>query len=83
MVSPIENGANRALKPVRDLVGWLGDTFDAKGENEKLRDEVGRPARGARRPGDRAAATPTSCAAWSGSAAATASRRGPTPWPRA
>jgi len=40
VVSPIENGANRALKPVRDLVGWLGDTFDAKGDNEKLRDEV-------------------------------------------
>lgn len=40
VVSPIENGANRALKPVRDLVGWLGDTFSAKGDNEKLRDEV-------------------------------------------
>jgi len=41
-VSPIENGANRALKPLRDLFGWLGDTFDAKGENERLRDEVAR-----------------------------------------
>jgi rod shape-determining protein MreC len=40
VVSPIENGANRALKPVRDLFGWLGDTFSAKGDNEKLRDEV-------------------------------------------
>ena len=40
VVSPIENGANRALKPVRDLFGWLGDTFDAKGDNEQLRDEV-------------------------------------------
>jgi rod shape-determining protein MreC len=40
VVSPIENGANRALKPIRDLVGWLGDTFSAKGDNEKLRDEV-------------------------------------------
>jgi rod shape-determining protein MreC len=40
VVSPIENGANRALKPVRDLVGWIGDTFSAKGDNEKLRDEV-------------------------------------------
>jgi rod shape-determining protein MreC len=40
VVSPIENGANRALKPVRDLVGWVGDTFSAKGDNEKLRDEV-------------------------------------------
>jgi len=40
IVSPIENGANRALKPVRDLFGWIGDTFDAKDDNEQLRDEV-------------------------------------------
>jgi rod shape-determining protein MreC len=40
VISPIESGANRALKPVRDLFGWLGDTFDAKGDNEQLRDEV-------------------------------------------
>jgi rod shape-determining protein MreC len=40
VVSPLENGTNRALKPVRDLFGWLGDTFDAKGENERLRGEV-------------------------------------------
>ena len=25
---------------MRDLFGWLGDTFDAKGDNEQLRDEV-------------------------------------------
>jgi rod shape-determining protein MreC len=40
VVSPIENGANRALKPIRDLFSWVGDTFSAKGDNEKLRDEV-------------------------------------------
>ena len=40
IVSPIEEGTNRALKPVRDLFGWLGDTFDAKDANERLRDEV-------------------------------------------
>ena len=34
--APIESGASRALKPVRDLFGWVGDTFDAKGENKKL-----------------------------------------------
>ena len=28
------------MKPARDLFGWFGDTFDAKGENEELRAEV-------------------------------------------
>ena len=34
--APVETGATRALKPFRDLFGWVGDTFDAKGENEDL-----------------------------------------------
>jgi rod shape-determining protein MreC len=38
--APLETGASRALKPVRDLFGWFGDTLDAKGENEELRAEV-------------------------------------------
>ena len=38
--APVETGATRALKPFRDLFGWVGDTFDAKGENEDLRAEV-------------------------------------------
>ena len=37
VVSPIQEGASRALKPVRDLVGWFGDTLGAKGENSKLK----------------------------------------------
>jgi rod shape-determining protein MreC len=41
-LAPIESGASKALKPVRDLFGWFGDTVDAKDENEKLRDEVER-----------------------------------------
>jgi rod shape-determining protein MreC len=40
VVSPIEEGAERALKPIRDLVNWFDETFDARGENEALRDEV-------------------------------------------
>jgi rod shape-determining protein MreC len=40
--APIETGASRALKPVRDLFGWTGDTFEAKSENEDLRREVER-----------------------------------------
>jgi rod shape-determining protein MreC len=39
-LAPIETGASRALKPVRDLFGWFGDTLDAKDENEKLENEV-------------------------------------------
>jgi rod shape-determining protein MreC len=39
-LAPIEAGATRAFKPLRDLFGWTGDTLDAKDENEKLRDEV-------------------------------------------
>lgn len=38
--SPIESVASDALKPFRDLFGWVDETFDAKGENEDLRDEV-------------------------------------------
>jgi len=39
VVSPIQEGASRALKPVRDLVGWVGDTIDAKGDVKELRAE--------------------------------------------
>jgi rod shape-determining protein MreC len=38
--SPISSGADRALKPARDLVNWFGETFDARGENNQLNDEV-------------------------------------------
>jgi rod shape-determining protein MreC len=37
VVAPVQEGASRALKPVRDLVGWVGDTFDAKGQLADLR----------------------------------------------
>jgi rod shape-determining protein MreC len=40
--APVETGASRALKPVRDLFGWAGDTFDAKRENKDLNKEVER-----------------------------------------
>jgi rod shape-determining protein MreC len=36
---PIETGVSRATKPFRDLVGWVGDNIDAKGENDKLKKE--------------------------------------------
>jgi rod shape-determining protein MreC len=40
VLSPLQEGAERALKPARDLVNWFDETFDARGENEQLRDEV-------------------------------------------
>ena len=42
VLAPIETGASRALKPVRDLFGWTGDTLDAKKENKRLKAEVER-----------------------------------------
>src|SRR3954467_447913 len=38
-LAPIQEGANRALKPFRDLFGWVGDTVDAKSERDALRTE--------------------------------------------
>jgi rod shape-determining protein MreC len=39
VLAPIQEGANRALKPFRDLFGWFGDTLDAKEEKERLEAE--------------------------------------------
>lgn len=39
VLSPIQEGASRALKPIRDLAGWFGDTIDAKSERDKLEKE--------------------------------------------
>jgi rod shape-determining protein MreC len=39
VLGPIQEGASSVLKPVRDAAGWVGDTLDAKGENEDLREE--------------------------------------------
>lgn len=38
--SPVQSVADRALKPARDLVNWFDDTFDARGQNEKLHTEL-------------------------------------------
>ena len=39
VVAPVQEGANRALKPFRDLFGWFGDTLDAKDERDQLEAE--------------------------------------------
>jgi rod shape-determining protein MreC len=40
VVSPIQDGANKALKPVRDLFGWVDDTVHAKSQRDQLRKQV-------------------------------------------
>ncbi|HZV76008.1 MAG TPA: rod shape-determining protein MreC [Conexibacter sp.] len=37
VLSPIQEGASRALKPVRDLFGWFGDTARATTERDQLK----------------------------------------------
>ena len=38
--SPVQGVADRALKPARDLVDWFDKTFDARGENSRLKGEL-------------------------------------------
>ena len=53
VVSPIQNGANKALKPVRDLFGWFGDTLHAKGQRDKLKQNDKLRSEAGRRPGEK------------------------------
>jgi len=39
VAAPVQEGANRALKPFRDLFGWFGDTLDAKDQRDELEAE--------------------------------------------
>ena len=36
VVTPIENGASKALKPVRDLFNWFSETLHAKRQRNAL-----------------------------------------------
>jgi rod shape-determining protein MreC len=38
--SPLQTVSDRALKPARDLVDWFDKTFDARGENSRLTEEL-------------------------------------------
>lgn len=40
ILAPAGEVLDRALKPARDLIGWVDETFDARGENDELRDEL-------------------------------------------
>ncbi|HEY5187511.1 MAG TPA: hypothetical protein VII87_00655, partial [Solirubrobacteraceae bacterium] len=37
---PVQEGASKALKPVRDVAGWFSDTFSAKSQRDQLKKEV-------------------------------------------
>ena len=39
-LAPLQEGASRALKPSRDMGGWVSDIFDAKSENKRLHRQV-------------------------------------------
>ena len=70
VVSPIQDGANKALKPVRDLFGWFGETLHAKSQRDQLRTAGRQTApRTGRRPGrktllPRAARRSTTSTSW-------------------
>ncbi len=40
VLGPLQEGADRALKPARDLINWFDETFEARGENDRLQAEV-------------------------------------------
>jgi rod shape-determining protein MreC len=40
VLSPIQEGASKALKPVSNIAGWFSDTLRAKSQVDKLRQEV-------------------------------------------
>lgn len=37
---PLQTVADRALKPARDMVAWFDETFEARGENSRLEEEL-------------------------------------------
>jgi rod shape-determining protein MreC len=40
VLSPVQEVSDRALKPARDLVNWFSETFDARGDNERLKEDL-------------------------------------------
>jgi rod shape-determining protein MreC len=40
VLSPIQEGASKALTPVRDVAGWFSDTIHAKSQRDQLQKEV-------------------------------------------
>ena len=42
VLSPVQEGASKALKPVRDVAGWFSDTFNAASQRNQLKKQVQR-----------------------------------------
>jgi rod shape-determining protein MreC len=40
VLSPVQEGASKALKPVRDVAGWFSDTLNAKSRSDQLQRQV-------------------------------------------
>ena len=40
VVSPIQDGAHKALKPFRDFFSWIGDTIHARGQRDQLKKQL-------------------------------------------
>jgi rod shape-determining protein MreC len=40
VLSPVQEGASKALKPVRDIAGWFSDTFNAASQRDQLKKQV-------------------------------------------
>jgi rod shape-determining protein MreC len=40
VLSPLESVGSEALKPARDLIDWFDETFEARGENDRLQEEL-------------------------------------------
>ncbi len=40
VLAPVASVFDRALKPARDLINWVDETFDARGKNHKLEEEL-------------------------------------------
>jgi rod shape-determining protein MreC len=38
--APVSSVFDRALKPARDLINWVDETFDARGKNHRLEEEL-------------------------------------------
>jgi rod shape-determining protein MreC len=38
--APVASVLDRALKPARDLINWVDETFDARGKNQRLEEEL-------------------------------------------